>query len=210
MRICNVMAVSLDGRIASHPHETDDARRSLGFTNAEDQAHLEALLKTADAVIVGSSSLSASGGAWEIRNAKGHYPIWAVLTNRGLPTSSRFFSQRCIKRWVVSRGPLKELAGTEIRNLTYDGESPGLVLVDELKAAGAERVLLFGGSEVNRIFYAQGLVDELIITVCPIILATSASLPLIQPTLPYPVRLQLTTSHSSNDLVFLTYNVLKN
>jgi 5-amino-6-(5-phosphoribosylamino)uracil reductase len=210
MRIVNVMAVSMDGRIASHPDESDHARRALGFTNDDDRAHLERLLRETDAVIVGRSSLMASGGAWELPNAKGAYPIWAVLTNAGLPPGARFFSQRKIRRWLVSKSALAaERTGEGVRNVTYGDAHAADVIVAELRAAGVERALLFGGGEVNRLFYERGLVDELIVTICPLILGASAALPLVAPELPAAQRLALTASHAQGDLVFLTYNVLK-
>lgn len=214
MRITNIMAVSLDGRIASHEGETDAARRALSFTNADDHRHLEALLRTADAVIVGSASLLASGGAWELPNQRGAYPIWAVMTNAGLPASARFFQQTHITRWLVSRAPLTlpptgDKARGAVRNLVYGDGQAAKALVAELESAGAERVLLFGGGAVNRLFYEAGLVDELILTVCPLIIGASAALPLVAPELERPVHLTLASSQPAGNLVFLTYNVQK-
>ena len=40
LTITNVMAVSLDGKIASHAGETDSARRTLNFTNDVDRQHV--------------------------------------------------------------------------------------------------------------------------------------------------------------------------
>ena len=203
------MAVSLDGRIASHPGETDAARAGLGFTNEDDRRHLLSLLATADAVVVGRSSLSASGGAFAQRNDRGAFPVWAVLTNAGLPADARFFTQTELPRWLVSAAPLAlPPAAAGVRNVVAGpGQSTARAAVTALQAAGARRVLLFGGSEVNRQFYAEGLVDRLILTVCPLILGAAAALPLVAPELPRPVSLTLDGCRPQGSLVFLEYRV---
>ena len=84
-----------------------------------------------------------------------------------------------------------------------------MVVAKALAGAGVERALLFGGSEINRLFYAAGLVDQLILTVCPVIIAAQAAVGLVAPTLPAPVKLTLLASQPQGNLVFLTYNVQK-
>lgn len=211
MQIINVMAASLDGRIASHAGEADGSRRALGFTNDDDHQHLLDLIQTADAIIVGRSSIEASGGAFVGRNAKGNYPIWAVLTNGGISPQSRFLEQRELDRWLVSRAPLPELpAEATLRNIVTGERCAAEVVVEALAMAGVERVLLFGGSEINRLFYNAGLVDQLILTVCPLILGSPAAIPLVAQPLDNPVNLVLLASHPKGNLVFLTYKVRKN
>jgi 5-amino-6-(5-phosphoribosylamino)uracil reductase len=204
------MAVSLDGRIASYPGETDVDRRAAGFTDAADREHLRSQLEAADAVIVGRSSLMASGGAWAIRNRRGAYPIWVVLTNRGLPDDARFFRQSELPRWLVSKAPLAlPPVASGVRTLVVGDRPLAATIAQELRQAGARKTLLFGGADVNRQFYAEGLVDELVVTVCPLIIAGSAAVPLVSPPLPSAVRLSLVASQPQGNLVFLTYKVQK-
>lgn len=210
MKVTNVMAVSLDGRIASRPGETDKERRALGFTNDDDRAHVEALVKAADAVIVGASSIKASGGAFEVLNDKGVHPHWFVLTRSGLPADSRFLRQEKLPRTLVSERPLAGMKVTPtLRNVVATKESVARTTLREIDAAKLSRVLLFGGSEVNRIFYQENLVDEVILTVCPLIIGASAAVPLVAPELSRPVSLSLTSSQPRGNLVFLTYTVHK-
>jgi len=204
------MAASLDGRIASQPGESDQTRRSLGFTNADDREHLRGLLVEADAVIVGASSLVASGGAWELTNDRGVLPLWAVLTNSGLPADTRFLQQERVPRWLVSKAPLPGFKSSPtLKNLVYDDAPPASVLAAALATTGAERVLLFGGGEVNRVFYQEGLVDELILTLCPLLVGSEAAIPLVKPPLLNAVRFTLLASQVKGNLVFLTYKVQK-
>ena len=81
--------------------------------------------------------------------------------------------------------------------------------LDALRAAGFSTVLLFGGGEINRMFYQAGLVDELRLTICPIILARNGASNLVEPQLDTPVKFQLESSHVAGSLVFLKYTVLK-
>jgi riboflavin biosynthesis pyrimidine reductase len=210
MLITNVMAVSVDGRIASHANESDAERLALGFTNGDDFNHLLGLLKTTDAVIVGSSSLKASGRAFSCINDRGVYPIWATLTSRGLPPDQPFYQQAELTRWLVSPQPLQlpHHKGV-LRNIVSGDLSPAQATVAALSAAGVERVLLFGGASVNREFYAADLVDRLIITICPLVLARSDAVPLIQPDLPSPVYLRLASSQVMGNLVILSYDLMK-
>ncbi len=210
MKVTNVMAVSLDGRIASHPGEKDKERRALGFTNDDDRAHIESLVKACDAVIVGSSSIKASGGAFAVLNDKGVHPHWYVLTRAGLPAESRFLRQDKLPRTQVSERPLPGLkASPTLRNVVATKESTARTALREIEAANLSRVILFGGSEVNRVFYQENLVDEVILTVCPLIIGASSAVPLVAPELSRPVSLTLTSSQPKGNLVFLTYTVHK-
>jgi 5-amino-6-(5-phosphoribosylamino)uracil reductase len=210
LEIINVMAASLDGKIASHPGERDKTRRELGFTNDDDRAHLLEMIKTADAVIVGRSSVEASGGAFPGRNGKGAFPIWVVLTNAGMRPDARVLQQADLPRWLVSRAPLPGLPlQPTLRNVVAGERAVTDVVVDELRAAGAERILLFGGAEVNGIFYKAGLVDQLVLTLCPIIIGHADAVPLVREVLPEPAKLALVSSQPKGNLVFLTYKLTK-
>jgi 5-amino-6-(5-phosphoribosylamino)uracil reductase len=202
------MATSLDGQIASNAHERDEAREESGFTSQDDRTHLEGLLANTDAVIIGSSSLKASGGALEIPRPDGSFPIWAVLTQSGLPNDCPFFRQRNLPRWIVSPTPQNHVP-SDVKSIVSGSGCAASLLIDELDQAGARRALLFGGSEINRLFYEANLVDELILTICPIIIAKSGSIPLVAPGLPTPRHFSLTSSHTHGDLVFLSYAIRK-
>lgn len=210
MKITNIMAISLDGRIASRPGEPDSERRALGFTNDDDRAHIEALVKSADAVIVGSASVKASGGAFEVLNDKGVYPHWYVLTRAGLPAESRFLSQHKLPRTLISERPIPHLKTTPtLCNIVATKMSVPHTVVHDMAQKNLTRVILFGGSEINQLFYEENLVDEVILTVCPLIIASKTAVPLVAPGLTKPVQLTLTSSQPQGNLVFLTYTVHK-
>ena len=90
MQIINVMGASIDGRIASHPNESDAERKRYGFTNEADHAHLRRLLATCDAVIVGGHSVNVSGGVMEVQREDGVYPTWVLCSNSGFAAINPF------------------------------------------------------------------------------------------------------------------------
>jgi len=208
MIITNVMAASVDGLIAASPDEPDEARRAASFTNEDDYQHLLAQLSQADAVVVGGSSLMATGGVIEVAGLGGAMPLWVVSSNRGIPPGARFWSQRAVPRWIASRAPLAPVEGGEdVRNLVV-GQGPlAGTIVEALRAAGKKRVALLGGGELNRSFYEEGLVHELILTVCPLVIGAANGVPLVRPPLSSPVRLTLHDSQAKGDLVFLKYKI---
>ena len=209
MKIVNVMAASLDGKIAAHSLESDGARRDYGFTNDDDKNFVRQQLETADAVITGANSLRASGSTWQVPNHEKRFARWVVLTTKGISEDAEFWKQSQVERWLVSPFPVPIYATTNIKTIVYGSLNPAIVVRDELAAAGCHQVLLFGGGQINRIFYEANLVDELRLTICPIIIAGKGASDFVAPGLTNPKQLTLLSSQPSKDLVFLRYKVQK-
>jgi 5-amino-6-(5-phosphoribosylamino)uracil reductase len=210
MKIVNVMATSVDGAIASCPGELDQERKKFGFQSDADHKHVIAQLSDADAVITGAESVRASSGALVAPNSNGRLPIWAILTNSGFADDAAIYQQDELEKWLISQEQLVLPELPNLVNLNYQEENPATYIVDRLKAKKCEKVLLFGGSTINRMFYEAGLVDELILTICPVIFASKQAVPLVEPELGSPVQLSLQTSHLTENLVFLKYTVNPN
>ena len=77
----------------------------------------------------------------------------------------------------------------------------------ECRAAGFECVLLFGGGVINREFYNAGCVDEMILTVCPVVVGRETGVPVVAPELDAPVHFELKSMRREGDLAFLHYIV---
>lgn len=202
------MGASVDGRIASHSNESDADRKRYGFTNDADHAHLRRLLMECDAVIVGAHSVNVSGGVMEVQRRDGAYPTWILCSNAGFELDQPVWSKTNTPKWVVSREPLAEgRHPKEVKNLAYG--TAGLVhsVIRACRDAGFERVLLFGGGVINREFYAAGAVDELILTLCPVVVGRETGVPVVAPELDEPVRFELKEVKSEGDLAFLHYFV---
>ena len=208
MQVINVMGASIDGRIASHPNESDAERKHYGFTNEADHAHLRRLLATCDAVIVGGHSVNVSGGVMEVQREDGVYPTWVLCSNSGFAHDQPIWSQPNTPKWLVSSEPLpEERCPDGVRNVTYGGEGVAKAAVGACRAAGFERVLLFGGGVINREFYNAGCVNELILTVCPVVVGRGTGVPVVAPELEVPIHFELTQTETEGDLVFLHYLV---
>jgi riboflavin biosynthesis pyrimidine reductase len=220
IEIINVMASSVDGFVAVHGGQSDDERMAQGFTGSEDREHLEDLIRSADAIVLGSQTLIASGGVLDVPKNDGGYPLWVTFTNRGIPENHAFWSQRYASRWLVSK---ERLEGTELldetepshnrntskpQNVVYGQKDAVEVCISILEKAGCKRVLLFGGGEINRMFYAAGRVNELILTLCPVIVARESAVPIVNGDLDKLINMKLRTVKPAGNLIFLHYDIL--
>lgn len=206
MIITNVMAASLDGATASFAGESDADRRASQFVSDDDYAHLLALIKDADAIIVGRETVAASG-LIDTKRSDGTYPDWYIYTNNGFPPDHNIFNSP-VPKTFVSRAILPAFHYQNGAGQFFYGENPpGRALVEKLEKSGKKTVLLLGGGTLNQVFYKEGLVDELYLTVCPLIVGSERPAKLVQSPLPAPVRLTLKSSKVMGNLVFLKYKI---
>lgn len=198
----------MDGRIASHPNESDSDRKRYGFTNDADHAHLRRLLAECDAVIVGGHSVNVSGGVMEVQRSDGGFPTWVLCSNAGFALDQPIWSKPNTSKWLVSKAPLDASRCPKgVHNLVYGERGLVSVTIEACKKAGFERVLLFGGGKINRAFYEARAVDELILTVCPVVVGRESGVPVVASELTDPVKFRLKGMKSEGDLVFLHYLV---
>ena len=203
MRITNVMGVSLDGAIAAFNGESDTARVAYGFHGAEDAAHVREMLRSADAVLVGGGSVEASGGVMEVVNDRGVHPTWMLVTRTGFAEDSPVWSAPRTPKWMLSPHAIPlERSAPAARCVVG-------TLSDWLAAARAfERIVLFGGGQINRMCYEAGVVDAAVFTVCPVLLGTASAVPVVAPELKRPVQFRLDHARTSGNFAFLHYTVL--
>ena len=177
-----VLAMSADGKIA------DVARSAAGFASAIDRAHLERQVAIADAVLFGAGTLRAHGSAMSISNPdlisrrrhrqKPDQPIQIVATRSGLiPSDIRFFQQK-IPRWLLTT----ENGATSWQNHPQqafdeiitpdnsDGEINWQAALKMLKNKGIENLAVLGGGELIAELFTKDFLDELWLTVCPLLL----------------------------------------
>ena len=209
--IINVMAGSLDGAIASHPDESDDERKAMGFINEADHDHVRELLASCDAVIAGGHSVNVSGGVMEVVNDAGQHPTWILCTRSGFDADAPIWNAPSTAKWLVSDQALPNVKtnGSD-RTLVYGTpEAPGKGLVQTICDACAEanfrRVLLFGGGFINAAFYEAGAVDEFVVTICPVIVGSEKRVPIVQPALSVTTHFTLDNVKTEGNLVFIHY-----
>jgi riboflavin biosynthesis pyrimidine reductase len=209
MKIINVMASSLDGRIGIHNREGDSERQDVGLSGSADQRHLRLLIEISDSIIVGASSIRSNGDCLDHPGREGTAPVWYVFAKDPLPPHFAFWKQSHIPRVIVSSKPLPIQAGSGVENLVFGDADPAIFLHAELTRRGHQSCLLFGGGIVNNWFYRARLIDELQLTLAPVLVGRSDAPFLLAPELMETVKLSLLTSQVAESFVFLKYSVLK-
>jgi riboflavin biosynthesis pyrimidine reductase len=149
-----IMVASLDGRAT-----LGGTSRALG--GPQDLQMLLALRRRADALIVGPGTVRAEG--------YGPLPCPAVLVSRSfdLPWDTGLFAAEGQPVLIYTRAeaePPPVAARVEVVPIV---DLPA-VLAD-LQARGVERLLCEGGPTLNRALLAAGLLDELFLTLSPIV-----------------------------------------
>ena len=178
-------AMSLDGKIASF------AREMPTFPSRADRRLMDEVRARADAVLIGAGTLRAADHPLRIRSAtlrrnrrsagRPEQPLNIVLSNSlRLPLSGRFFRADDVQRIVVtSRSApsrkMREVASrARVIRLGERRVDPGR-LMGRLVRLGIRSLLLEGGGETNFSFLDRGLVDEIYLTLCPVIVGGRAS-----------------------------------
>ncbi|WP_071778308.1 RibD family protein [Cyanobium sp. PCC 7001] len=165
-----VLAVSLDGRLA--PPRGGPAQ--LG--GAGDRRALEEALAWADGCLIGAETLRLHGSTCLIREGdllekrqqagRAPQPVAVVVSRSGrFPSTLPFWSQP-LQRWLLGAPPAQGAAGFH-RHLPL---APWPDALAHLAAHGLERMVLLGGAALARSLLELGLVDELQLTVCPLLL----------------------------------------
>ena len=201
MHIKLVMAMSLDGKIARYPGETNQSRKAFGFLSKEDREHVEAILKSADSIICGAETIRAASAESSLHK----YPLqWAVLSKRGLDADT----YKNVNSGTIFIGP-EVIENLPERFFFHQAKNsnPAKELVENLSSKGFKNAVLFGGGQVAALFFAANLVTEVNLTICPVIFGSKNSVGLIEQILPEPSSLELESSNSKGNLVFLNYKV---
>ncbi len=174
-----VLAMTADGKIA-------DENSQASFGSAADYQHLEHQVAAADAVLVGAATLRAGQTAMRVQDSeliqsrrdqgKPEQPAQIICTRSGqLDTEMPFFTQQ-IPRWLLTT----QSGATFWQEQSYFDQ----ILIHEtaeksvdwnpafaqLQALGIEKLAVLGGGEVVAALLAADLIDELHLTVCPLLL----------------------------------------
>jgi 5-amino-6-(5-phosphoribosylamino)uracil reductase len=218
-----VLAMTADGKIS------DVTRSAPTFGSARDYAHMEEQIMLSDVVLVGSGTLNDGGSAVEtnptliqarLAQGKSAQPPQIICSRSGrLNPDLPFFSQP-IERWLLTTkiGSSDWLNRTSFDRVlvceTADGQDIDWQSVKiKLAELGIENICCLGGSELAASLFAANFIDELWLTVCPLIYGGS--------TAPGPVsgsgftptlapRLKLLSVDRVGSELFLHYQVQKN
>jgi 5-amino-6-(5-phosphoribosylamino)uracil reductase len=177
VKVLTNTALSLDGHLAP----ADGPPVAIG--SQTDRRYMSVLRARADAVLVGGSTFRAwpvplvpRARALANLRAEGffdveHPPIegrtwWNVVVSRTLdvPKSGRFYEDPRVKPLFFS--PSSAPMPAEVER----GEVDVPRLLERLAARGVETLLVEGGGGLLRAFFEADVVDEMYVTVCPMVL----------------------------------------
>ena len=205
MKLVNVMASSLDGRIGSTKIEGDEARELAGLSSLSDQMHLRRQIEQCDAIIVGASSIRANQECLRHQGVDGVPPTWYIITQSEIPPDYNFWNQLDIPRVIISTSDIPiHGAGVVLKKVKKVTAS---VIYELAKSDNKQRCLLFGGGIINSWFYSAKLVDELVLTLAPKFVGKETAPYFVNPSLPHEVELSLLSSQVAENFVFLNYAV---
>ena len=183
-----ILAMSADGKIA------DSQRQAARFASTGDRAHLEAQISLTDAVIFGAGTLRAYGTTLSVSNPKllqarqkqgrPPQPLQIVCSaSANLDPNLRFFRQP-IPRWLLTTTKGAQYWQTLERDkfekiLVADPQDDGGInwpcAFRQLASFGCQKVAVLGGGKLIASLLAEDLINELWLTICPIILGGMTS-----------------------------------
>ncbi len=118
------------------------------WTSREDQAYFASLLSQSEAIIMGRKTFSAG--------------------------KRLFLGMSNVESYVLTRNPTFYSKKYSCKHVTFIDLEP-VVLVSKLREQGLSRILLIGGTEINTAFLKAKLVDEIWITIEPVIVGEGKS-----------------------------------
>jgi len=217
VRVVTNTALSLDGKIASARYD------HVAIGSATDRRYMSVLRARADAVLVGGRTfrnwplpLVPDPAAIARLAAEGFPDVetpslegrrwWNVVLTRGedIPRTGRFYADPRVRPLFFS--PVADLPGeVEV------GEVDPRRVVERLAARGVETLLVEAGGSLIFDFLAADLVDELYVTICPLLLGGQVA-PTLVDGVGFPAelarRLRLVHLHRVGDELYGRYAVL--
>jgi 5-amino-6-(5-phosphoribosylamino)uracil reductase len=169
----------------------------LILSNAEDLDRLDEMRAQSDAVLVGAETVRRDNPSLLIRSearkrprqqdGRPEQPIKVTLTRTGwLEASAAFFTRGGAAKVVYAAGSvaaaLRERLGSLAEVVACDTDDVALPFVlEDLHRRSVARLLLEGGGTLATQFHAQGLVDELHLSIAPFFVGDPAAPRFVQP-----------------------------
>jgi 5-amino-6-(5-phosphoribosylamino)uracil reductase len=175
-----ILAMSADGKI------TDVNRSPARFGSATDKAHLETQIAQSDAVLFGAQTLRAYGTSLSVTNPallqqrslnqQPPQPTHIVCSKSGQFSPDLPFFRQPIPRWLITT-PTREKYWRDrlefsriLTPFTESGTIGWSSAFTELSHCGIQTLLVMGGGQLIASLLAEQLIDELWLTVCPLLL----------------------------------------
>ncbi len=172
--------MSADGKIS------DASRAAARFGSIHDRHHLERQIALVDAVLFGAGTLRAYGTSLRVSNTdllqqrqqqgKPAQPVQIVCSRSGNIDPQLPFFQQPFPRWLLttSVGAHQWQGRSEFGRIVIAATATSDIdwkqALGQLTTLGIQRLAVLGGGSLVGALFAQGLVDELWLTICPLIL----------------------------------------
>ena len=178
------LAVTLDGKIDT------EQQRGAGFSSRADRDRVDAFRAEADVLVVGAGTVRAEdpplrvlSGARRDRRCRegraGELVVVVLSRGGGVPPEARFLHEPAAARYLAlpqqaggaaldRLAPLLAAGRLDLLRAPAAEVEPGWLLA-QLAQLGLRRVLVEGGGQVVAAFLDAGLLDELRLTLCPLI-----------------------------------------
>ncbi len=217
-------AMTADGKLA--PAD----RRFVAFGSQRDQDHLHELRTTADAVMAGARTVDLApatmgpGGAQYRRRrlqlGLAEFNLRVIVSGSGtVNPAAAIFQLRCSPIIILTTGRVRPRQLGVLRGLADEVKICGDEQLDFSFALqwlrqqwGVKRLLCEGGGEINGALVTAGLVDEIHVTLCPVILGGRTAPTLADgagfAALADAAALELQSRRRVGDEMFLVYRVI--
>lgn len=211
-RVVAAMVASADGRATVEG-------RAGGLGSDDDRDVLRELRTASDAILVGTGTLRAEryrslldAHQVEHRVAEGREPQpWLCTISRTLdlrPEEVPIFDEDGARVVVSTQAPddgrFADCAA-EVHVRTLASTAPPAVLADLRASFAIAGVACEGGPRLLREVQASGCLDELLLTLAPLLVAGAGPTPLTGPALDPPMRMRLLEVARGEDHLFLRY-----
>lgn len=203
-----VATVDGQGRIGSNT-------ATLGDT--ADAALFATLRERVDCVMAGPRTISveqynAPARSDQVRQRRvtaglAERPVVATITRSGnMPVDAPLFDDPEL-HVVVFGGRPPDFAGVNAQVTCHEAVEPRAVARALREEFGVRALLLEGGPALNAPFFAEELVDELFLTLAPVLVGGDPPFPIIADALPTRQQLHLISALTGDDHLFLRYRV---
>lgn len=185
--------------------------------DAADAALFATLRERVDCVMAGARTIEVEGYNAPARSAEvqerrlradlAARPIMSTVTRSGrLPLSAPLFSDPELRVIAFSGAPV-EVDAVAAQVEVVEEVEPAAMLRVLRHDFGVRSLLLEGGPHINQPFLAAELVDELFLTIAPVITGSDESFSIVAGALPAPQKLHLLGALAGNEHLFLRYRV---
>ncbi|NJK63338.1 MAG: RibD family protein [Synechococcaceae cyanobacterium SM2_3_1] len=178
-----IFAQSLDGKLSA------GVDRRPHFPSGSDSVHLQRQVASCEAVVMGGETLRAYGTSVRLQDPQlidqrlqqgfEPQPLTIICSARAKFSPTLPFFQQPLRRWLWTTPegaiPWQQHSGFEAIWIATDWDLSARLR--QLKSLGIRSLGILGGGKVTGAFLTAGLLDELWITLCPLLMGNSMTTP---------------------------------